>query len=760
MIKIFISHSSLQKDSFAKPIVSRIGANSCILDAYDFSPAFKTMDEIIEKLGKSSIFVFLASKASLSSKWCSTEIKRAKSAYDRGDLKLFLVYIVESDVTIDDLPDWISKEECFNLKYFRSPRLIANDINNKMRLLRWEQNSLDRFKENFYVGRNHEIEDFQYRMTRKPYCTTLVVSGRPGSGREEFGNYCLRSCKMAYYEFPEKISLERDQSIENFISQLNTITYLFTDQYLHDILIAPKSNKIDALVEQLNEVFSYGFISINDTRSIITDGGHPAPWFCDLLKHPNLKKELKTVIASSIKPRAYYEDDYEGLVTVNLEELNYKDRQIMLVEYVKRFGGAPLSNDDINYFLSKALYSPNQFKKIAEIIAREGISEAKKSLGAVEEKGRDLISKMLNDYKDREDVIQFLILMSQLESTRYEALSEIYEEEYGKVENLIPELIDSAIIINYGPSDTFLRIDSAVGDYISRSELKLKKSIREKLKKYVDNLVNSEIPSISEDLTTYMATLREGYKKGLVNVENILLPSEALRTIIKLYNEGKNDSYILVERLCKELLNKGHLINLNYDFQRNIIYWLCLTLAHLGHENDFFKYVRQLEGVQSDFLKGFWFRQNGIYDKAKVYYQKVLNNSTNVSKRRASTEMVIVMTKLKDFDGAFDLAHKLFEEDPSNAYYTSVLFRASINKSNWNVEQSLRERLIKNMRGLLVSNRDQYVAAMELYLKVKDFGTTREEKYREIASLKEKYKSKMIPYLQEAVDDCLLYLNK
>ena len=315
-------------------------------------------------------------------------------------------------------------------------------------------------------------------------------------------------------------------------------------------------------------------------------------------------------------------------------------------------------------------------------------------------------------------------------------------------------------MVNYGPSDSFLRIDSAVGDYLSRTELKLKKPLKKKLDEYTDKLVSSELPSLTEDMTTYMTTIREAYKRGIMKVEDILLPSEALRTIIKLYNEGKDESYQKVENLCKVLLDKGHLINLNMDFQKNIRYWLCLTLAHLGNENDFFKYVREFDGVQADFLKGFWFRLQEIYKKAREYYQKVLDNPYNVSKRKANTEMVIVLTQLKDYDSAFKLAEELFKEDPSNAYYTSVLFKASVKKKNSREDYCLQMKLIENMKELLVMNRDQFVAAMELYLMIKDFGISREKKYAEIDNLRNRYKSNTIPYLSEAIEDCLTYLGK
>lgn len=47
MIKAFISHSSIQK-SFVESLVENLGRTVCIVDAYDFEPARKSKDEILE----------------------------------------------------------------------------------------------------------------------------------------------------------------------------------------------------------------------------------------------------------------------------------------------------------------------------------------------------------------------------------------------------------------------------------------------------------------------------------------------------------------------------------------------------------------------------------------------------------------------------------------------------------------------------------------------------------------------------------------
>ena len=78
MIKAFISHSSAQKD-FVKRLVDILGRDYCIVDCYDFEPAYKTIDEIYRKINQSTVFVLLLSREALSSEWVTKEIRYAKT---------------------------------------------------------------------------------------------------------------------------------------------------------------------------------------------------------------------------------------------------------------------------------------------------------------------------------------------------------------------------------------------------------------------------------------------------------------------------------------------------------------------------------------------------------------------------------------------------------------------------------------------------------------------------------------------------------
>lgn len=762
--KVFISHSSAQKESYAKSIVEVIGRDQCILDCYDFEPAYRSWDEIARNIDKSSFFVFLASSESLKSSWCEKEVQRAKQAYQRGEISHFLVYIIDPALSFKDMPDWMSKEECFNMKYFRSPIQIGRDVQQKLRIFTSDRYPELKIERNSFFGRNIEINDFQLGKVSRPYAKSLIISGRPGSGRKHFAKRCMTDLKMNPFAEPVKINLSRDERIEDLISQLNTITYLYSDDSLIDILQANDEVKLQKAVEQLREVSEYAYILIDDDRSIVEGSGHLSSWFENILISKNLPAQLKTFVTSTIKLRSFHVSKFDKeLQYIDFPEMSFNDRLILLSEYIGIYGEKHEEKQDLEEFAKRLVYSPSQLKEIAKVIAKRGIREARQSLSAFENDGKGRIRGMLADMNEESPMADFLLIMGVLESCSYDNLKDIYKDKFPEIESRIPELIDRGIISEFGPSSSFLRIDSAVSRYIQQSGLKLRKELRTNLDNFIKQCISGELPSITEDLTTYLFTAKKAFEEGKLPVEKLFLPSVALKSIISLYYENKgseNHNYNKVVKLCKELLDKGQNIHLNEEYRQDVTYWLCLALAQLGLEKEFFKYVNGLGGDRKNFLYGFWFRNQHLYNEAKLYYQKVIDARHSVSKKKAQNEMVIVLTHLKDYPKAFDLAYELYQGQPDNPYYISSLFRVmTLRNEKSKKARELQDQLKQTMGEMLIKDKDQYIAAMDLYILLRNPAETPEMKFNQINHLREKYGHQMIKYLNEAILYALDYLG-
>ena len=61
--------------------------------------------------------------------------RQAKEKLSKTEYERFWPFIIDDSMAIDDCPEWMKKDECFNLRRFKSPYVLARDIEQKFRKL-------------------------------------------------------------------------------------------------------------------------------------------------------------------------------------------------------------------------------------------------------------------------------------------------------------------------------------------------------------------------------------------------------------------------------------------------------------------------------------------------------------------------------------------------------------------------------------------------------------------------------------------------
>jgi len=69
--------------------------------------------------------VLFASQHSLASDWVQTELTEASQRNIHREIKKVLVYTIDDETTVSDLPNWLQKGLVRNLQ---SPKLIADEV--------------------------------------------------------------------------------------------------------------------------------------------------------------------------------------------------------------------------------------------------------------------------------------------------------------------------------------------------------------------------------------------------------------------------------------------------------------------------------------------------------------------------------------------------------------------------------------------------------------------------------------------------------
>lgn len=708
MIKAFISHSSKQK-AFAIELVNKLGRDYCIIDCYDFQPAYKTIEEIYNAIDKSSVFVLLISKESLDSDWVNEEIRYARKKLLPDQADRFWPFLIDSTIGIDDCPEWMVKDECFNLKQFKSPLVLARDIEQKFRRIIWSSNARIRALETMMVGRNDDIAKFEdkFQSIRGFSLKALIVSGRNGVGKETFARQCMHKVGFPMETEPYRISTNPNESVEDFIMYLNLFLCKYNDQELTSVLAQKPEEKADEVVQMLNELYeTRSVVFVEDNGSLILNNRRMPEWLNDVLGNPALNNQLGLFVLSQKIPNTFIESDCPQIAHIQLNPLDRKDRVKLFVSCMRAYGLTNISQEDISFFVDKLLFSPIQIVKVVEAIYNNTpIPLIKRDLDSVIRVADKKISPVL-DYFKEEEQRYLLIIMSRMEFVSYRILESIFAERIIEIMETIYSMMEYGIITSFGPSEQFFRLDHYVSDYIRRYHFTMPKDWEDSVNEIMEDQIRTS-SSITEDASLYLYDLKRQLISGRSTAASSLFPSVVVSSVMDVYNDRQ---YPVVVKICDSCFNGAH--SYYPEIERELRYWLCLALCRM-QDDRFYEEVKKLKGVDDLFLRGFYFRIAENFPEAERYYRRTLSQSKNL--QRAKRELVTTLLAQNKFSQALDLARENYENDQDNSYQIHGYFRCLVRKKiiDQDDNQMLLE-LLEAMRNNYSDKHEELFAAMSI----------------------------------------------
>ena len=174
-MKAFLSHSSQDKE-FVRAVANQLGRQFCLFDEQAFASGDEFKKSIEQSLDESSVFVLFASHGALESIWVNFEVEEAWYRKLRNTLNKSLVYLIDSSVNIDDLPEWLRRAL---VRRENAPKVVARDIRHHLDQLLVER------QHPYFVGRGDKIEELEQAITPigTPAPRVFFVTGLPGIGR-------------------------------------------------------------------------------------------------------------------------------------------------------------------------------------------------------------------------------------------------------------------------------------------------------------------------------------------------------------------------------------------------------------------------------------------------------------------------------------------------------------------------------------------------------------------------------------------------
>ena len=708
MIKAFISHSSKQK-AFALELVEKLGRDYCGIDCFDLQPGYKTIDEIYRVIEESTVFVLLVSRDSLNSDWVQKEIRYAKTKLQPNEMDRFWPYLIDSSITLNDCPDWMAKDECFNLKQFKSPYVLARDIEQKFRRIIWSNNSRIRMLETMMVGRNSDIAKFEdkFQSINGINLKALIISGRNGVGKDTFAKQCMNKVGFPVETEPYRISTKPHENVENFIVYLNMILRHFNDTELQTVLSLQPKEKAHEAVLLLNELYeTRTVLFVNDNLSCLLPNKNLSEWMIDILNDNKLNNQLGLFIMTQKIPNAFVESKHPQVAHIQLQPLDKKDRRKLFVNCIRAYGLEGVTQEDIDFFVDRLLQSPSQIIQVAEALSNNTpMPLVKRDVDSIIAQGDISIKPILERFNEDEQRY-LLIIMSRMDFISYELLEAIFETRIIETMQTIYDMMEYGIVTSFGPSSQFFRLDHYVSDYIRRCHFVMPQDWEGSVEEVFEKSIASS-NSITEDTSLYLYKLKQQIITGKGNNTDYLIPSVVVTSVMDVYND-KN--YPLVVTICDNVLNGVH--TYYEDMLHELRYWLCLALCRLQN-NRFFEEVKIMQGADYYFLRGFYYRIAEKYVDAEKCYTKALSYAPNM--QRAKRELVTALLAQNQFETALSMAKENYEHDPDNSYQIQGYFRCLVRKRQITREDfTMLNILLDAMKNNYSDKHEELFAAMNI----------------------------------------------
>jgi len=280
MKKAFLCHSSQDKE-YVRIVAKHLGRAKVIFDEMSFESGQDFRSEILKGLDKASLFVYFVSRASLDSIWCKFEIDEAHKRKILGKMESQLVIIIDRDVRINDLPEWM---QAFKAVIQTRPSQASRDIQTSFFAVTSPELGRP------YVGRQDNQQELGKALssTSRTVPRVIVLSGLDGVGRR---TYLERSCRdlLGLNLGPYFVIDETHQLDDLYLWVLNETADLGTRNHLAEEIKAfsklEDSDKRAEIIGRLNILCSDNCLPcLVDRGGMLDENGEYRKEYSELLR--------------------------------------------------------------------------------------------------------------------------------------------------------------------------------------------------------------------------------------------------------------------------------------------------------------------------------------------------------------------------------------------------------------------------------------------------------------------------------------------
>lgn len=681
MIKVFLSHSSKDKDKYVRIVANKLNKLNANIeyDEFTFEAGEKTLNEILRAISQSNLFVFFISNDSLESDWVKNEILSIKERLKEEEINKFYPIIIDENIKHDDIriPKWI--QQAYNLKYVSRPTVATKRIIMSIAKLSYQKHPYLEKKNNLCIGRNNHLEIFEERIDnfemKKPKC--IIATGFNSNGRRTFLKYALEKTNLvdSFYK-PNTVYLDSNDSIEDFILKIYDLGFSSNDNQLIDLMNKSIDFKINFAISLLVDIQNANeLLLILDNGCLVTFERKISAWFIKIISSCDIDNYPVVCAASKYKIR---KDDLSqnDLFTIAIDELNLSERKRLFKRLLEIYKLSTISHDDFELIASQFNGFPEQVLFTVENINRFGIRHVIKNLQEIREFNDEKASSLLKHHiLEDGEILSLIRLLAQFEIISLDFLFSIVDKSI--YEEKLDLIITENICEYFGYEEQFIRLNDSIRDYIIRNKIKINDSFRIKIKEHVNNFLSSDAKN-DFDSSEYVYSIKEALRIGADIEEKYLFPSHFLRTMKDLYFDNTQNSRNKVIELADRVLQKEQFID--YDFARDIRFYLCLALAK-NRDKRVLKEAHNLEKDSMNFILGYYYRLVRRFNDSLERLKNVINSPYIMA--RAKRELIHVYIQTEGYSKALEYAKENYIENKENIYHLQLYFTCLIHSDDF-----------------------------------------------------------------------------
>ena len=675
MKKVFLCHASEDKE-YVRILANKLTRAKVIFDEMSFNAGEDFREEIIRSLDETAIFVFVASKKSISKIWCHFEINNAELKIMRGDISKQLTLQIDYNMSFDELPQWMQKTK---VVFQSRPSQAIREIQQLL-----FQILPNNFKKPL-VGRLQEMDNLSKRMITTS-SHVFITYGLDGIGRRSFLDRFVQDNLSLHlgpffvidknYTIDELYPLLLEEtadigSIENFAEEIKLFRSLSNENKEKEII---RCLKLLCKDKNLPCFIDHG--------GLLLETGQYACYIEKIIKYFETNEDDFYCAIIHTRKSCYCPQNPNNIATTQIQPLPQLETKLLLKQL---FSSAEIktSEEQLNRFVESISGYPPAAYFVLNYVKEYGVDVAYNSISDILDFNVKNFTPYLNAISLCEQEKIILKYMAGESAMPLEAIAIATNVSIDECATIVKKMIDLCIITQY---DGIYTLSAPIRNSITR----LLGLFDENLYKDIANRLSAQYwsnkniaPSILVIDATLHATVMAN--RPIEEFNDFISASTLLRFALDFYKQRKwGDSFMYAERALTLAPSRIEIKRIQIK-----------SLIQLERWNDAENKLKTIETDKEFFyLKGFLLKKRRYYSEAKKAFESALETGDRA--HSVYRDYAEVLYRLGHYNEAEENLNIVLARDNGNIYVLDTLIRIYIDKKEFDKAKNKLGVLEKN----------------------------------------------------------------